>query len=62
MVDHIFLAVLDSHWLTIFWFQRHDYTDSDLDLDWERFGELVTYSDTVHYYWQIANLNPDIEE
>ena len=38
----------------------NDYTDSDLDLDWERFGELVTYSDTVHYYWQIANLNPDI--
>ena len=32
----------------------NDYRDSDLD--WEPFSELVTLSDTVDYYWQIAKL------
>ena len=32
------------------------YKDSDLDLDWERFSELVIKSDTINYYWQIAKL------
>ena len=39
----------------------NDYrdSDSDLDLDWERFSDLVTQLTTID---KLRNLNHDIEE
>ena len=40
-------------------YNYNDYRDRDLDLDWERFSDLVTQLTTID---KLRNLNHDIEE
>ena len=37
-------------------YNEYRYSYLDLDLDWERFSELVTFNDTVDYNLQIEKL------